>query len=79
MRPPEDSKLLLPLATDEEERSLTNPQQPIAPAATAPLPQQETQAATAHQTRSGRVIKNTPATIKAFPFSTRESWPGSSS
>ena len=49
-----------PLAPDEEERSLTNPQQPVAPAATAPLPQQETPAATARQTRSGRVIKNTP-------------------
>ena len=68
-----------PLATDEEERSLTNPQQPVALEATAPPPQQEMPAATARQTRSGRVIKIPPATIKALPFATRESWPGSSS
>ena len=49
-----------PLATDEEELSQMAPQQPVAPAAIAPLLQQETPAATARQTRSGRIIKNTP-------------------
>ena len=49
-----------PLATDEEELSPMAPKQPVAPAAIAPLPQQETPAATARQTRCGRIIKNTP-------------------
>ena len=51
--------LPLPLETDADKHNQTAPQQPVVPAA-MPLPQQEPLAATAHQTGSGRVIKNTP-------------------
>ena len=51
--------LPVPLATNADEQQ-TAPQQPIIPAAAIPLQQPETLAATARQTRSGRVIKNTP-------------------
>ena len=51
----------LPLSLDNnaDEHNQLAPQQPAAPAA-MPLPQQEPSSATAHQTQSGRVIKNTP-------------------
>ena len=51
--------LPVPLATDADEQQ-TNPLQPVIPAATIPLQQPETPVATARQTRSSQVIKNTP-------------------
>ena len=48
-----------PLATDVDEQQVA-PQQPAFPAADIPLQQPETPLATARQTRSGRIIKNTP-------------------
>ena len=51
--------LPLPLDNDTDKHTQPAPQQP-APAAT-PLPQQEPHSAPARQTRSGRVIKNTPS------------------
>ena len=51
--------LPVPSATDADEQH-TTPLQPVIPAAAIPLQQPETPVATACQTRSGRVIKNTP-------------------
>ena len=51
--------LPVPSATDADEQH-TTPLQPVIPAAAIPLQQPETPVATARQTRSGRVIKNTP-------------------
>ena len=48
-----------PLATDADEQQVA-PQQPAIPAAAIPFQQPETLLATARQTRSGRIIKNTP-------------------
>ena len=49
----------MPLDTNTDEHNQPAPQQPAAPAAT-PVPQQELPSSPARQTRSGRVIKNTP-------------------
>ena len=49
----------LPSANDVNEQQTTT-EQPAVPAATIPLQLPETPVATARQTRSGRVIKNTP-------------------
>ena len=51
--------LPLPLDTDVDVHNPPAPPQPVAPVAT-PLPQPEPHSVTACQTRSGRVIKNTP-------------------
>ena len=66
-----------PLATDADEQQVA-PQQPAIPAAAIPFQQPETLLATAHQTRSGRIIKNTPTMIKACPFATKRLWLGNS-
>ena len=50
----------LQLATDVDEDNQPATQHPVVPAAAIPLTQQETPAAAARQTRSGRVINNTP-------------------
>ena len=68
----------LQLATDMDEDNQPATQHPVVPAAAIPLTQQEMPAAMTCQTRSGRVIKNTPDTIKAFRFATRGLWPGNS-
>ena len=51
--------LPLPFENDDDEPNLPAPLQPVAPAA-LPQPQQDLPTAAARQTRSGRVIKNTP-------------------
>ena len=51
--------LPLPLDNNTDEHNLLAPQRPVAPAA-MPLSQQEPPSSMARQTRSGRVIKNTP-------------------
>ena len=48
-----------PLAVDADEQQVA-PQQPAMPTTAIPLQQPETPLATARQTRSGRIIKNTP-------------------
>ena len=55
----EDHPLQLDTDVDEED-NLPATQHTAIPAAAIPLMQKETPAATAQQTRSGRVIKNTP-------------------
>ena len=51
--------LPLPLENNDDEPNQPAPLQPVAPAA-LPQSQQELPAVSAHQTHSGRVIKNTP-------------------
>ena len=50
----------MPLTTDVDEHNQTAPQQPVIPTLAIPLQQPETPAATARQTRSDWVIRNTP-------------------
>ena len=62
--------LPLPMENNDDEPNQPASQQPVAPSA-LPLPQQEHPTVAARQTCSSRVIKNTPATTKAFPFVTK--------
>ena len=60
----------LPSENNDDEPNQPASQQPVTPPA-LPQPQQEHPTVAAHQTCSSRVIKNTPATTKAFPFVTK--------